>query len=60
MMRIEVATEGERVAGVDVLCSRASTEYATLVSLSSSDLCALALARFAEAKLSVSLQSVLR
>jgi hypothetical protein len=57
---IEVTTEGEHVASVVVLCPRDSSEYAALVSLSPSDLCALALARFVEAELPVTIEGVIR
>jgi hypothetical protein len=58
-VHIEVTTEGEPVASVHVLSVRDSAEFAALVPLSTPDLCALALQRFSEGKLSVTLQSAL-
>jgi len=58
-VHIEVSAEGEHVGSVHVLCSRDSSEYNALALLAPSDLCALALARFAAGELPVTLQNVL-
>jgi hypothetical protein len=58
-VRIDVATHGQRVACVQVLCAREWPKYPVLVSLSSSELCALALNHFVGMELCVTFKGVL-
>jgi hypothetical protein len=58
-VQIDIATSGKRIGCLLVLCAFDQPDFHTLAALSPSELCDLALTRFADGQLSVTLERVL-